>query len=161
MTRHDPHILWLESDDGLREELDKQATRAELGASICFCHTIVDLWVALYRFEAALIVQNVIHPPIPGVPTLSEGVAVAAWIRSGRIPEDAAAFLGVPRERATLPASFQGRRPPTLCFFTGRTEESLRREVEAAGLGDVHIFEKHAWDMGDAVFDFIRDRVRP
>ncbi len=139
MEQNEPFAAWLEDDPRLLEEIMKLACFELPDLCIHFSETAAGLWECLCRYEPQIIVIDIMLPPIRSVELLSEGVALAKWIREGEMPLARARELGVAQGHCILRKDYSGTR---MVFPTARAQGTLARELEMAGVGRPEIIEK-------------------
>ena len=152
-----PFAAWLEDDDALREEVMKMTNRVLPDVRIHFSGTIRGFWECLSRFHPTVLVIDVMLPQVPGVTRLSEGVALAKWVRAGTIPALQGKYLSIPSEMQDLGDRYK---TAPIQFITGRTEDRLQGELSEAGITEYALVEKGTDAQEGAIevaIKFIRD----
>jgi DNA-binding NarL/FixJ family response regulator len=141
MTKKGPFAARLEDDDPLREETMKKALRELPDVQIHFSGSIAGFWECLWLFQPEILVIDVMLPEVPDVKRLSEGVALAKWVRLGQIPDSQAAQVPIAPRLRKLPRSYAST---YILFITGRAAEKLQSELQMAEVQNYDIVEKGA-----------------
>lgn len=153
MNSEKPFAAWLEDDDSFREEVMRKVSRDLAGVPIHFSGTVGGFWECLSKFQPKILLIDVMLPKILGVKRLSEGVALARWVREGRIPAEQADGLGIPEGMRTIDPRYSSTR---ILFVTGRSEERLETEMAEPGLQEYGILEKGGAEEESAVDAAVR-----
>lgn len=153
MNSEEPFAAWLEDEDSFREEVMRKVSRELAGVPIHFSGTVGGFWECLSKFQPNILLIDVVLPQIPGVTRLSEGVALARWVREGKIPAEQAQSLDIAEGVRTIAPRYRGA---PILFVTGRSGDRLKTELTEAGVQEYQILEKGGAEEESAVDAAVR-----